>query len=92
VKEATEEKLAAAGVKHNFISSGKDDYRYVDIVPERAGKLAALEYGLSHKPLPVGQCSLISAPIIEVTFFPLHCTQNKDHPGLSGAPVILSGR
>ncbi len=63
VETTTQKKLAAAGVQHKFISSGKDDYRYVDIVPVRAGKLAALEYGLPQDPLLVGQWSLSPASV-----------------------------
>ncbi|KAG1661702.1 hypothetical protein FOA52_002038 [Chlamydomonas sp. UWO 241] len=36
--------LGRAGVKANVITSGSGDWRYLDLVPIRAGKLQALEY------------------------------------------------
>lgn len=33
-----------AGVRAQFILSGKGEWRFLDIVAQRAGKLAALEY------------------------------------------------
>mmetsp|Transcript_15183 Transcript_15183/g.44726 ORF Transcript_15183/g.44726 Transcript_15183/m.44726 type:complete len:149 (-) Transcript_15183:186-632(-) len=38
------DKLAQQGVKANIIPSGVGDWRYLDVVPIRAGKLQALEY------------------------------------------------
>uniref|UniRef100_A0A7S3RAP8 Sucrose phosphatase-like domain-containing protein n=1 Tax=Dunaliella tertiolecta TaxID=3047 RepID=A0A7S3RAP8_DUNTE len=36
--------FAAAGIKANMITSGHGDWRFLDIVPIRAGKLEALQY------------------------------------------------
>lgn len=42
-----EEELKSAGVRFKFIASGKGAHRYVDIIPEAAGKLPALECALA---------------------------------------------
>uniref|UniRef100_A0A7S0QZA9 Sucrose phosphatase-like domain-containing protein n=1 Tax=Chlamydomonas leiostraca TaxID=1034604 RepID=A0A7S0QZA9_9CHLO len=44
VQAVVEANLASAGVKANVIVSGHGDWRYMDIVPLRAGKLEALHH------------------------------------------------
>jgi hypothetical protein len=44
---------AAAGLRINVVVSGASSHRYVDCVPEKAGKEQALQVsGLCHKPVP----------------------------------------
>lgn len=43
-KRKMADRLAREGVKAQFITSGKDGWRYLDVVASRAGKQQALEY------------------------------------------------
>ena len=44
VRGSMEHNLQARGVRAKLVTSGQGDWRYVDILAHRAGKLAALEY------------------------------------------------
>eukprot|EP00884_Botryococcus_braunii_P011517 jgi/Botrbrau1/20366/Bobra.0006s0031.1 len=44
IQDKVEKQLGSAGVQYKFIASGKGAHRFVDIIPEAAGKLPALEY------------------------------------------------
>ncbi|KAL6764257.1 sucrose-6F-phosphate phosphohydrolase-domain-containing protein [Haematococcus lacustris] len=53
VLASLQQSLSGQGVRANIITSGHGDWKFVDLVPERAGKLQALEYVRRHFGFPV---------------------------------------